>query len=413
MRNTVALVLAGGINLGFSVLTHNRAKSALPFCGHYRVIDFVLTNLSHAGINHVGVMIQFLPGSLIDHIGSGGPWDFDTSNRRIKLMPPFVGIGKTEWFRGSADAVYQNLNFLKDNKAEDVLVLCADHVYCMDYRPLLEFHRNNNANVTILTTKRPDNTAPNHYGYVTIGNTGRVQNFVEKPETPPHDVVSTGIYLFKADVLCERLEEMQHEVSDHHLPTAVVEPLVREGRAFAYEFGGAWNYLPDLSAYIEAHQRILQGEMIHPGSDSIITNMRDRELGSRPAPYFGPLSDVRDSIISPGCKVEGTVIRSVLSPGVHIGPKAVVCDSILFHDCTVQEGANLQSVVSDKDVQFDAFCRVGTESSSEKPPWASTQMVVVGKSARICQGVEIDAGHEIPIDQIVTRDYDWRKHKIV
>ncbi|HUT23333.1 MAG TPA: sugar phosphate nucleotidyltransferase, partial [Sumerlaeia bacterium] len=155
MHGTTALVLAGGINLGFSVLTHNRAKAALPFCGHFRIVDYVLTNLSCSGINNVGFLIQYLPGSLIDHIGVGQPWDFDTANRRIRLMPPFVGMGKTQWFRGSADAIYQNLDFIEDTRAELVLVVSSDHVYSMDYRPLIAYHRYHNADVTIMTTRRP------------------------------------------------------------------------------------------------------------------------------------------------------------------------------------------------------------------------------------------------------------------
>ncbi|NQU44291.1 glucose-1-phosphate adenylyltransferase, partial [bacterium] len=186
MQTTTALVLAGGINLGFSVLTHNRAKSALPFCGHFRVIDFVLTNLSRSGISNVGILIQYLPGSLIDHVGVGSAWDYATTNRRLKLMPPFIGMGKTEWFRGSADAIYQNLNYVSDTRADLVLVLSADHVYSMDYGPLIEFHRYHNADLTVVTTERSDDLPPDLFGYVSANEKGRVQEFIEKPLKPPH-----------------------------------------------------------------------------------------------------------------------------------------------------------------------------------------------------------------------------------
>jgi glucose-1-phosphate adenylyltransferase len=405
MKNTVALVLAGGIDLEYSVLTQNRAKAALPFCGHFRIIDFVLTNLSRSGINSVGVMIQYLPGSLIDHVGIGRAWDYDSTNRRIKLMPPFVGVGKTEWFRGSADAIFQNLDFVTDNQADQVLVVCADHVYCMDYRPLLTFHRRHNADVTIMTVKRPPDTAPEHYGYVTAGEGGRVTEFLEKPRVAPHDTVSTGVYLFKAEVLCDRLYEMQRVATNHHLPTAVVEPLVREGRVFAFPFGEDWHYLPNIESYMAFHQRLLRGEStISPDRDNILTDLRDRDLGSRPSPYFGPLSEVQDALISPGCVIEGTVIRSVLSPGVHVAPGAVVRDSILFHDCEVEEGAQLQGVASDKDAHFGAYCRVGCPTDA---PYELSRhsLSVVGKGARIQAGVRLERGVEVPIKQLVTRDW--------
>ena len=413
MRDTAALVLAGGINLSFSVLTHNRAKSALPFCGHFRVIDFVLTNLSRSGVRNVGVVIQYLPGSLIDHIGVGRAWDFDTVTRRIKLMPPFVGMGKTEWFRGSADAIHRNMNFASDHKADQVLIVCSDHIYSMDYRPMVALHRRLNADLTILTTRRPPETDPDHYGYVTVGENGRVAQFVEKPRAAPHETVSTGVYLFKADVLRERLEVMQ-EGSSHHLPTTVVEPLVESGRVYAYPFEGEWNHLPDVHAYVELHRRVLTGgSPVYSDKEQLLTDLRDRDLGSRPAPYFGPLSQVADSMVSPGCRVEGTVERSVLSPGVRVAPKAVVRDCILFHDCEVREGARLESVVSDKDVVYSAYCRVGGETESgggdaEGRLPELGDLTVVGKGARILPGARIGAGHEIGIDRTVGRKTDPR-----
>lgn len=411
MRNTVSLVLAGGINLGFSVLTHNRAKSALPFCGHFRVVDFVLTNLSRSGINNVGIMIQYLPGSLIDHIGVGRAWDYGATNRRLKLMPPFVGMGKTEWFRGSADAIYQNLNFVTDHQAEHVLIVCADHVYSMDYRSLMDFHVRRNADLTIMTTQRPKNTDPDHYGYVTSDNWGRVEDFVEKPDQPPHETVSTGVYLFKADVLCERLERMRRENTNHHLPTTVVEPLVEEGRVFAYFYEEDWNYLPDIEAYVAFHQRLLKGQStINPERDQVVTELCDRDLGSRPAPYFGPLSEIQDSLISPGCVIEGTVVGSVLSPGVRVAPKAVVRDCILFHDCQALEGSSIQGVVSDKDAVFHGYCHVGGEPRDTTES-LFRNLTVVGKGAQILQGVRVWPGSEIPVKQVVSRDWEQQNRQ--
>ncbi|MFW6255852.1 MAG: glucose-1-phosphate adenylyltransferase family protein, partial [Candidatus Sumerlaeota bacterium] len=389
MQNTTALVLAGGINLGFSVLTHNRAKSALPFGGHFRVIDYILTNLSNSGVNNVGILIQYLPGSLIDHVGVGASWDFATTNRRIKLMPPFIGMGKTDWFRGSADAIYQNLNYIHDTRAENVLVLSADHVYCMDYSKVLAFHKQHNADLTIVTTKRPSNTPADHFGYVTSDENKRVTEFLEKPHETPHDTVSTGIYLFSAQALIHYMKALEDRASKHDLPTSVVVPLSKEGRVFAYSYEGDWNCLPDLQAYVDHHFQVLRGEKsLHLPADPIITNLQDRDLGSRPSPYFGRLSNVQESMISPGCVVEGTVIRSVLSPGVYIGPHAHVENSILFHDCQVHEGVNLQGVFCDKDVVFHPYCQVGEAGLDPQNP-DIRKMTLIGKGAQFAQGVRV------------------------
>lgn len=407
MRNTTALVLAGGMNRGFSVLTHNRAKSALPVCGHYRVIDFVLSNLSNSGINNVGVIIQYLPGSLIEHIGTGRAYDFDTTNRAFKLMPPFVGMGKTEWFRGTADAIYQNMSFIQDTRADLVLIVSGDHIYNMDYAPLIAQHRERNADLTIVTSKRPAHISPRIFGYVRAGADHRVDDFVEKPERPPHDTVSAGIYLFDARTLVDRLELLQMTVSHHNLPIDVVGPLVSKGRVFAHPIEGDWNYLPDLRSYFELHRRILDDpSVLHKEKWNIMTNLRDRDLGSRPSPYFGSGSRVQSSLISPGCVVEGTVIHSVLSPGVYVAPNAVVRDSILFHDCQVHEGARLQGVVSDKDAGFHPYSQVGVEGDARVTP---DDLTVVGKGAQIMQGVHVGPGTEIPIN--LTLSADAEKHE--
>ncbi|HBF35128.1 TPA: hypothetical protein DDW35_11265 [Candidatus Sumerlaeota bacterium] len=406
MKNTTALVLAGGINLGFSVLTHNRAKSALPFCGHFRVIDFVLTNLSRSSINNVGIIIQYLPGSLIDHVGVGAAWDYASTNRKIKLMPPFVGMGKTEWFRGSADAIFQNLSYIEDTDADNVLVLSADHIYCMDYKPLADFHRYHNADLTVVTARRPADCNPQHFGYVTADDSGRVTAFNEKPVTPPHDTVSTGIYLFNAKALMATLSQLENSEIRHDLPSCAVEPMVRDGRVFAYPIQGEWDHLQDLKSYVKCHARILTGESrLHPVDHQVVTNLNDRDLGSRPSPYFGRLSNVQDSLISPGCVVEGTVVRSVLSPGVYVAPNAHVEDCILFHDVQVHEGVRLHGVISDKDVTFHPFCKVGEPGQVNLLDPDMHQMTLVGKGAQIVQGVTVGAGKEIQINQVVQRDW--------
>jgi len=195
------------------------------------------------------------------------------------------------------------------------------------------------------------------------------------------------------------------ETAKHDLPSSVIDPLVREGRVFAYPMESDWNYVPDLRSYIRYHDRLLRGEKrLHPEEQHVTTNLQDRDLGSRPSPYFGRLSNVRESLISPGCVVEGTVIRSVLSPGVYVAPRARVENCILFHDCQVHEGVVLHGVVSDKDVEFEPFCRVGEEGLDLSDP-DLRKLTLVGKGAHFIQGVQVGAGKEIQINQVVHRDW--------
>ena len=199
-------------------------------------------------------------------------------------------------------------------------------------------------------------------------------------------------------------------VSHHNLPLDVVGPLVAKGRVFSYPFEGEWHYLPDLRSYFDLHRRVLDSEcLLHEKKWHIMTNLRDRELGSRPSPYFGPTSRVQNSLISPGCVVEGTVVRSVLSPGVYVAPNAMVRDCILFHDCQVHEGARLQGVISDKDAAFHPYCQVGSAGDASI---TLEDITVVGKGAQIMQGVHVGPASEIPINLTLSNDlekYEERK----
>ncbi len=406
MIKTTAMILAGGINLDFSVLTHNRVKSAMPVCGQFRIIDFILTNLSNTGIQNVGVLIQYLPGSLIDHVGVGKPWDMDSSNRHIKLMPPFMGMGKTKWFRGSGDAIYQNLTFVRDTKAEHVLILTADHLYGMNYSQMIEQHNQTNADLTILTTNYPKGYSPRLFGFAQYGEDNLVTHFEEKPAEAISDTISTGVYLIKANVLIEMLEQLHKEEEiNHNLPKCVIEPLVKAGNSYGHRFEGEWEYLSDMQDYIRYHRRLIRGEScVDPGQLNILTNLQDRALGSRPSPFFGNNSHVEDSLISPGCVIHGSVVRSVLSPGIHVAAGAKITDSILFHDCQIQENAQLTWVVSDKDCIFESNCQIGNREDAGGD-FEKEKITVIGKEAHIAQGLHVPTGCVVPIDKKV--DQRW------
>jgi len=261
MDRVAAMVLAGGRNEGFGVLTRNRAKAALPYAGHYRLIDFALSNLSDAGVPRVGVIIQYLPGSLLDHVGIGGAWDYDGVQRRLKVMPPFVGVGDTEWFLGSADALRRNLDFIHPERGTDVIVCSGEHVYSIDFAEIIEFHRQRRADLTIVAMREQSARRSIRFGRVEFDpDTLRVRRFEEKPPAPFSDWISIGVYVFRSEALVEGLQGSLDGKMPNNLPKEVVEPISRGQNTWAYVFEGPWEYVQDLGDYYQGHMDLLSGD---------------------------------------------------------------------------------------------------------------------------------------------------------
>ena len=226
MDRVAAILLAGGQDKHFGALSRQRSKSALPVAGYHRIIDFALTNLGNSGIRQVGVAIQFLPAPLMEHIGAGRSWGFNMADRSLRIMTPFIGVNETRWFNGTADAVAQNLNLLNVSKHQDILILSGDHVYSMDYGPLLARHRETQADLTMVYVERsPDQQHP-RFGNLVLGEDGRIDRFIEKPETPVCSQVSIGVFLFKRDVLLDLLDAGSPAAPDggFQLPRDVIAP---------------------------------------------------------------------------------------------------------------------------------------------------------------------------------------------
>jgi len=415
MPTEMAMVLAGGQSEGYGILTRNRTKAALPFGGFYRLIDFALSNLSHSDITHVGIVIQYLPASLIEHVGVGEAWDFHGVGRWFKIMPPFVGQGATQWFNGTADALYQNLNFVEDFMPDDVLVLSGEHVYKMDYRPLLAFHRQRGADVTIVCKTLPKALCSRRFGYLRINEDDEVIDYQEKPDEPPTETISMGVYVFRRETLVEWLETNARQGTGHQLASDIVPYMVGITRMMAYHFDGRWDYLPDVEAYFHAHQRLLDPNTpIDLVEWEVITNLMDRSLAERVPAQVGVSAEVERSMLSPGVRVEGVVRGSVLSPGVIVEKGAVVENCVLMHDSVVRAGARLRRVICDKDADFGENSLVGITRTLHSPsrPGDESQLsplTLLGKGVRIEKGVEIPAGREIAPkrrrDAAVTRVY--------
>ncbi len=400
MPETVALVLAGGHVEGYGVLTRNRAKAALPFGGHFRIIDFALSNLSNSGITSVGIITHYLPASLIEHVGAGDAWDFHSYGRIVKIMPPFVGVGHTAWFRGTADAIFRNLNFVYDLNPDDVIILSGEHIYQMNYKQALEFHHAHNADLTIVGTRMTPEQLSLRFGYMQVDENSRPTFFAEKPKEFLSDFVSTGIFIFKREVLINRLTENAETGPTQNLAYDIIQNMVPDPCTFVYEFDGYWEYLENVNNYYETTM-LLMGEdsPVKPAEWEIVTNLEDRGLGYRIPTFIGKSAQIKDSLISPGCRIEGTVIHSVISPGVVVEEGARVEDSIIMHDCHIKKGAVLRRVISDKDVVFENHCVVGGEEApgirNPELPESARSLAIMGKGAIIGQKVKIGSFSQV------------------
>lgn len=402
MNKVIALVLAGGNVAGYGVLTRNRAKAALTFGGHYRVCDFVLSNLSNSRVGRVGLIIQYLPGSLMSHVGNGRWWEFSGGGRVIKIMPPFMGFGKTNWFRGTGDCVFRNLDFVEDSDAEHVLILSCEHIYSMDLRPFFQYHLDTGSAMTLVGARLPEERLSRRFGYPEMDpQSGRLLKLTEKPDRPVGNLVFTGIALFRRDILVRKLIENAQTPGMDNLTYHVIVPMAKEQECYVYEHKGFWDYLEHVGRYHEIHMEMAAGRSpVRPGEWDVMTNLDYRRLGSLPPTTYTPTAEVAESLISPGAAIAGKVVRSVISPGVTIQEGAVVEDSILLHDCLVGPGARLKRVIADRDAVFGPECVVGEgpealAGMNPELPEGSQQLVVVGKRARIAPRLRVGPATQI------------------
>jgi glucose-1-phosphate adenylyltransferase len=404
--STLTLILAGGEGERLSILSQVRAKPGVPFGGKYRIIDFALSNAVNSGLTDVGILTQYAPRSLIDHIGVGRPWDLDRSRGGVALLQPFLGRGRArDWYRGTADAVLQNLDFIADRDPELVLVLAGDHVYKMDYRPFIDLHLEKRADVTCAVRTVPIEEA-HRFGILEVARDGRVRDFIEKPAKPPSNLVSMGVYVFSWPLLRDLLSPERIDFGRDILPWMVAD----RRRVFAYEFGGYWQDVGTVESYWQTSLDLLSDD---PGIE-----LNDRrwliytKSEERPPARIGATASVVRSMVSHGCVIDGTVERSVLSPGVRIAAGATVRDSIVMFDAVVEEGATLDRVIVDKEARIGQRATVGVgddlRPNRDEPERLYAGITLVGKRARIPRGVEI--GRNCRIDPgAVERDFARRR----
>ena len=397
------MILAGGEGNRLGVLSGVRAKPAVPFGGKYRIIDFVLSNCVNSGIGDVLVLTQYNPRSLNDHIGRGRPWDLDRTIGGVRILQPQVGRGNTaSWYRGTADAVLQNLREVVASGADTVLVLSGDHVYKMDYERFLSAHRRSGAEVTVAVREVSLDDA-RRMGVVEVDERNRITGFQEKPKRPTSRLASMGIYAFSVEALAAWLDESRPDFGADLIPAAVAGG----AKVSAYRFRGYWQDVGTLPAYFEANMALLDAKPaldLYERDWLILTRSEERA----PA-RIGADARVERSMISHGCVVEGIVERSLLSPGVRVGRGAVVRDSIVMFDAVIEPGAVIDHAIVDKEVRIGRGAEIGVgempgAENRANPEMLATGLVVIGKQAEVPDGARL--GRNVLVDAEVGLG-DW------
>jgi glucose-1-phosphate adenylyltransferase len=392
----LAIVMAGGANENLSVLTSVRAEAAVPFAGKFRIIDFVLSNCTNSEIYNVAVLTQYMPLSLNEHIGVGKAWELDRTRGGIRLFQPYLGPGMSGWERGNADAVRRNLDYLDEQRVDTVLVLGGNHVYKMDYRPLLKFHADTDADVTIGV--RGVNPFETHrFGIVTTDANQRIVTFEEKPKRSRDTTASMGVYVFKADLLKKHLL-----ANPSHLDFGrdVVPHLVRRARVFGYRYEGYWANVSTLQSYWEANMALLaETPALDLYDPDWVIHTRSEE---QPPVKIGPQARACGNLLSNGSIVDGTVERSVLSPGVYVAEGATVVDSIIMSECNIGPGAVIHKAIIDKESVIGEGVRIGSNQNSwsipnqAMPDKLNSGLTVIGKYGHVPDGMTI--GYNVVVE---------------
>ena len=356
------MLLAGGQGSRLYDLTKQTAKPAVTFGGKYKIIDFPLSNCINSGIDTVGVLTQYQPLALNEYIGNGEPWDLDRTRGGLSVLPPYQGNKSSDWYKGTANAIYQNINFIKQYNPDYVLILSGDHIYRMDYAKMLEHHKKTGASCTVATITVPMEEA-SRFGICNTNPDSSIYEFEEKPKNPKNNQASMGIYIFNAQILLEYLEaDEADENSSNDFGKNIIPNLLNNGeKLYSYKFEGYWKDVGTISSLWEANMDLI--------GESPILSLADQEFRiyskntARPPQYVGAGAKVDNSLISEGCRIYGTVINSVVSGGVIVEEGAIVKDSVVMEDVIVKKDARVYTAIIDSDTVVEAGAVVGVENA--------------------------------------------------
>ncbi|MBQ8402698.1 MAG: glucose-1-phosphate adenylyltransferase [Clostridia bacterium] len=384
-QECVAMLLAGGQGSRLYTLTEKTAKPAVPYGGKYRIIDFPMSNCVNSGIYTVGVLTQYQPLVLNEYIGSGSPWDLDRSQSGATVLPPYQGKDGADWYKGTANAIYQNLNFIRRYDPDYVLILSGDHIYKMDYNKMLEAHKAKGADCTIAVLEVSLEEA-SRFGIMNTDDELRIVEFEEKPRVPKSTKASMGIYIFNRDLL------EQYLIADEADPNSskdfgknIIPNMLADGcRMYAYPFSGYWKDVGTIQSLWEANMDLLDENSALDLAD------RDWRIYSRnnavPPHFVGGYAKITNSLITEGCEIEGIVENSVLSSGVKVARGAYIKDSVILSGVVIGEGATVNYSIIDSDTTIGAGSVVGRTRSAEE------QITVIGSDLNIMPGADIPGG---------------------
>ena len=392
-KQCIAMLLAGGQGSRLGILTKIMAKPAVPFGGKYRIIDFPLSNCANSGIDVVGVLTQYRPLELNSYIGSGQPWGLDLSSGGVFVLPPYV-TGKTgEWYRGTANAIYQNISFIEQYDPDHVLVLSGDHIYKMDYAKMLAAHLKNDADVTIAVRNVPWEEA-SRFGIMNTDDDNRIFEFEEKPKNPKSNHASMGVYIFRWPVMKKYLmEDEANPNSQNDFGKNIIPTMLGDGkRLFAYAFDGYWKDVGTIESLWEANMDLLEK---HPAFD---LSDRSWRVYARnpvlPPHYISNSAVLDDSLVSEGCDVRGNVTHSVLFAGSTVDEGATIKDSIVMPGARVESGAVVDHAIIGENSVVRPGCRVGEDLG------ATVRIALVGENTVLPQDFVVKPGDQIDNDAL-------------
>ena len=386
-KRCVAMLLAGGQGSRLMVLTENTAKPAVPFGGKYRIIDFPLSNCVNSKIDTVGILTQYQPLELNEYIGNGQPWGLNSSHGGVQVLPPYAKSKNSEWYKGTANAIYQNIPFIERYNPDNVLILSGDHIYKMDYAAMLRFHEQRDSDCTIAVREVPLKEA-SRFGIMNPREDGSIYEFEEKPKKPKSTNASMGIYVFKWSVLKAFLEADEADrTSENDFGKNIIPAILNAGhRLYAYRFEGYWKDVGTISSLWEANMDLL-GK--HPAFD--IYGTAGHKIYARnqamPSSYIAKSAEIRESFVAEGCNIEGCITHSIISTGCTVGKGVEITDSVIMPDVTIENGAVIRSAIIAEGCHIKAGARVGDYVEGEE-----RKISVIGKDKTIAEGTVIDAG---------------------
>jgi glucose-1-phosphate adenylyltransferase len=399
------MILAGGVGSRLNVLVSHRAKPAVPFGGIYRIIDFALSNCMNSGLARAAVLTQYKPLSLMRHIGTGAAWDFTGRSRGIEILPPRTGEKDSDWYKGTADAVRQNMDFIESRPCREVLILSGDHIYFMDYGAMVRHHRMLGAKVTVAMMTVPWELT-HQFGIGIVSSDNRITAWEEKPKKARSNLASMGIYVFDVEYLLRALRSTKEEDFGHH----IIPNALRDGVLFCYPFEGYWRDVGTVQALWEANMDMLDPESgLDPESWGVVTNLEADGLNyDRPPIRILSGADVKNSSLAPGCVIRGRVEGSVLSPGVIVEEGAQVVRSVIMHDTVISRGAVVNQTVCDKKAVIGEGARIGEGDKAtvnrRYPGHLSSGLTLIGK------WVDVPAGAIVGTNCIISpavKANDW------